>query len=203
MFSAKARLNADTRERKGTSASQEADEFVVGRAIGRWGRDADFQGFTMNARTLCGARVRLDVDCEEDSVLGFLHERMIHPSRGIAKGAWWEDPPSVTLTYLESPRSLFKKPAQQGRSERGGEAYSSSYVEPVSNARTTLAGFFNILLEDGFDKLQDTALHVRIISDGPGYRHVAGTIYSHTLFHQDSGVYEESSADTFFQPMVL
>lgn len=87
MFAAEARLNVDTRERKGTSASQEADEFVVGRAIGRWGRDADFQRSTMDACTLCDARVRLDVDCEKDSVLGFLHERMIHPSRGIAKGA--------------------------------------------------------------------------------------------------------------------
>ena len=34
---------------------------------------------------------------------------------------------------------------QQGRSERGGEAYAS-YVEPLSEARTTLAGFFSILL---------------------------------------------------------
>jgi hypothetical protein len=40
---------------------------------------------------------------------------------------------------------------QQGRSERRGEAYFGPYVEPLSDARTKLAGFFNILsglLED-------------------------------------------------------
>jgi hypothetical protein len=34
---------------------------------------------------------------------------------------------------------------QQGRSERGVESYAS-YVEPLSEARTTLAGFFSIQL---------------------------------------------------------
>jgi hypothetical protein len=41
---------------------------------------------------------------------------------------------------------VFKKVVQRGRSERRGEAYSASYVEPLSDARTKLAGFFNILL---------------------------------------------------------
>ncbi len=36
---------------------------------------------------------------------------------------------------------------QRGRSERRGEAYSFPYVEPLSDARTKLADFFNILLE--------------------------------------------------------
>jgi len=40
-----------------------------------------------------------------------------------------------------------QKDRQQGRSERRGEAYFIPYVEPLSNARTPLAGFFNILLE--------------------------------------------------------
>jgi hypothetical protein len=40
---------------------------------------------------------------------------------------------------------MLKKIVQQGRSERRGEAYAS-YVEPVSDARTPLAGFFSILL---------------------------------------------------------
>jgi hypothetical protein len=35
------------------------------------------------------------------------------------------------------------KARQQGRSERRGQAYIGPYVEPISNARTTLAGFFN------------------------------------------------------------
>jgi len=39
-----------------------------------------------------------------------------------------------------------KKAVQQGRSERRGEAYSSLYVESLSDARTPLAGFINSLL---------------------------------------------------------
>lgn len=34
---------------------------------------------------------------------------------------------------------------RRSRSERRGEAYIEPYVEPLSNARTTLAGIFNIL----------------------------------------------------------
>ncbi len=41
---------------------------------------------------------------------------------------------------------MFKKAVQRGRSERRGEAYSFRYVEPLSDARTKLAAFFNILL---------------------------------------------------------
>jgi hypothetical protein len=41
---------------------------------------------------------------------------------------------------------LFRKAVQQGRSERRGESYSVPYVEPLSDARTMLAGFFNNLL---------------------------------------------------------
>jgi hypothetical protein len=44
-------------------------------------------------------------------------------------------------------RRLFKKAVQQGRSERKGEAYFVSYVEPLSDVRTKLAGFFNSLLD--------------------------------------------------------
>jgi hypothetical protein len=41
---------------------------------------------------------------------------------------------------------MFKKAVQRGRSEREGEAYFLPYVEPLSDTRTKLAGFFNILL---------------------------------------------------------
>jgi hypothetical protein len=41
-----------------------------------------------------------------------------------------------------------KKAVQQGRSEQRGESYSVPYVEPLSDARTPLAGFFRILLEE-------------------------------------------------------
>jgi hypothetical protein len=40
-----------------------------------------------------------------------------------------------------------KKAVQQGRSERRGDAYSVPYVEPLSDARTPLAVFFRILLD--------------------------------------------------------
>ena len=43
-------------------------------------------------------------------------------------------------------RRLFKKTVQQGHSERRGESYFATYVEPLSDARTTLADFFNSLL---------------------------------------------------------
>jgi len=39
----------------------------------------------------------------------------------------------------------FKKAVQQGRSERRGDTYFFPYVEPLSDARTQLATFFNIL----------------------------------------------------------
>ena len=42
---------------------------------------------------------------------------------------------------------MVKKTVQQGRSERSGEAYAVRYVEPLSDARTTLADFFSILLD--------------------------------------------------------
>ena len=40
---------------------------------------------------------------------------------------------------------MFKKVVQRGRSERGPEAYFILYVEGLSDARTKLATFFNIL----------------------------------------------------------
>jgi hypothetical protein len=41
---------------------------------------------------------------------------------------------------------MFKKAGRRGRSERGGDAYSVPYVAPLSDARTKLEAFFNILL---------------------------------------------------------
>jgi hypothetical protein len=42
---------------------------------------------------------------------------------------------------------MLKMAVQQGRSERRGESYSAPYVESLSDARTSLADFFSILLE--------------------------------------------------------
>jgi hypothetical protein len=41
---------------------------------------------------------------------------------------------------------MFTKAVQQGRSERRGEAYSVPYVEPLSEARTPLAVFVNMMI---------------------------------------------------------
>ena len=40
---------------------------------------------------------------------------------------------------------MVKKAGQRGRSERNAEAYSLGYVEALSDARTKLEAFFNIL----------------------------------------------------------
>jgi len=79
-------------------------------------------------------------------------------------------------------RRLFKKAVQQGRSEQRGESYSVPYVEPLSDARTPLAGFFNSLLaraaavehEGHRSIVQQLDLHVR--GKDPGF-HV-GTVVS-------------------------
>ncbi len=44
---------------------------------------------------------------------------------------------------------MLKKAVQQGRSKRRGGGVRFRYVEPLSDARTTLADFFSILLPRG------------------------------------------------------
>ncbi len=57
---------------------------------------------------------------------------------------------------------MVKKSFQQGRSERRAEAYPLGYVEGLSDARTKLEEFFNILLqrevEPGKEHLPDHVL---------------------------------------------
>ena len=43
---------------------------------------------------------------------------------------------------------MLKKAVQQGRSERGPEAYPLGYIEGLNDARTPLADFFSVLLCD-------------------------------------------------------
>jgi hypothetical protein len=50
------------------------------------------------------------------------------------------------MARREHPSRMLKKAVQQGRSERRGESYCVSYVEPLSEARRKLADFFSILL---------------------------------------------------------
>ena len=44
---------------------------------------------------------------------------------------------------------MFKKTVQRGRRSEKARRTFEPYVEPLSDARTKLAGFFNILLREG------------------------------------------------------
>ncbi len=57
---------------------------------------------------------------------------------------------------------MVKRAVQRGRSERRGESYYEPYGEPLSDARTKLEDFFNILLGDCGGKAD--------IEDGGFYR---------------------------------
>ena len=46
---------------------------------------------------------------------------------------------------------MLKKSVQQGRRRIETEAYPQGYVEDFDEPRTPLAGFFSILLEEGYD----------------------------------------------------
>jgi len=43
----------------------------------------------------------------------------------------------MSVAKREHPSRMLKKAVQQGRSERRGESYFVSYVEPLGEARTT------------------------------------------------------------------
>ena len=48
-----------------------------------------------------------------------------------------------------------KRPCSKAAASEEGEAYFSPYVEPLSDARTKLAGFFNILQGDYSKMMRD------------------------------------------------
>jgi hypothetical protein len=48
----------------------------------------------------------------------------------------------------EHSRRMLKEAVQRGRSKRRDESYFVAYVEPLSEARTKLAGFFSILIAE-------------------------------------------------------
>ncbi len=64
----------------------------------------------------------------------------------------WKSGPEKVSNNERTRHRMFKKVVQRGRSEGRGEAYSLRYVEPLREARTKLAAFFNILLgvDEGF-----------------------------------------------------
>ena len=60
---------------------------------------------------------------------------------------------------------MFKKVFWQGRSERDAEAYSSQYVEALSDARTQPEAFFNIRRKGGRPEstgILRSAVHVEL-----------------------------------------
>ncbi len=71
---------------------------------------------------------------------------------------WLERPPVFVVFGM-----MLKEAVQHDRSARGGDAHSSPYVEPLSNARTPLAEFFSILLQR-FDAIGQNA-RLRILTE--------------------------------------
>ena len=62
--------------------------------------------------------------------------------------------------FLSHPPAAARRDApcpKQGRSEREGETYFFRYVEPLSDARTKLAVFFNTLLAFSLNYLRCVA----------------------------------------------
>lgn len=69
--------------------------------------------------------------------------------QAIEQPAWT---PESTETYaigegIRIAHGMFERAVQRGRSDRQGNSYSAQYGEPPSAAKTSLADFFNILLE--------------------------------------------------------
>lgn len=91
----------------------------------------------------------------------------------------------------------------QGRNEQRDEAYFVSYVESLRDARTQLPDFFSILLEDGLRKFHDTALHVVIVGDRPGNRHLTGLFDGNAFANQGAGIDKEPGAHALFKTVIL
>ena len=71
-----------------------------------------------------------------------------------------------TTNAIRKARRVVKKAVQQGRSERRGESYSLPYVEPLSDARTLLADFFNTLLGPAHALLRGSGLKLTFTLQG-------------------------------------
>jgi hypothetical protein len=60
----------------------------------------------------------------------------------------WTGDENAATSHFQQPissfKQMFKRPVEQGRSERDAEAYGCWYVEALSDARTKLEGRFNI-----------------------------------------------------------
>jgi ubiquinone/menaquinone biosynthesis C-methylase UbiE len=66
---------------------------------------------------------------------------------------------------------MVKKAVQQGRSERRGDGVPGGYVESLSDARTKLADFFNILRWEGTMICTQHSLILRELFERYGYEH--------------------------------
>ena len=71
-------------------------------------------------------------------------------------------------------RRMDKTDVQQGRSERSGESYSLSYVEPLSDARTKLVDVFNILSWDQIGMARRLGHDARSAEEMAGYTYQLG-----------------------------
>lgn len=114
--------------------------------------------------------------------------------------------PSLDPTQARDVRRLFKKPVQQGHRERNGEAYVVWYIEALSDARTKLAGFFNSLLSQFRQAVDDaepyfiTDLHLHHFSRQAG-AHTVGILQLE--LHLASATLDEMEKKHSGQPLEL
>ena len=89
-------------------------------------------------------------------------------------------------------RAETRRSADKAAGESKPEAYPLGYVEDFDKPRTTLADFFSILLyrglENGLHQFQNAALHIGIVRDRTGNRHVAGSVGRHALPNECPGI---------------
>ena len=89
-------------------------------------------------------------------------------------------------------RAETRRSAGKAAGESKPEAYPLGYVEDFDEPRTTLADFFSILLygglENGLDQFLNAALHIGIVGNRTGNRHLTGSVGRHTLPDEGSGI---------------
>ncbi len=83
MPSACTRVNPHRCTRNRESVGEKPDQCIIGRAIDGWSSHSDFDRIVVNAHALRGGRSRLDMNGQDRSILGVLHDRQIHPCQGL------------------------------------------------------------------------------------------------------------------------
>src|SRR5687767_14233080 len=97
-------------------------------------------------------------------------------------------------------RSMARRPALARRLRTNGSAFPwSLQLRFLRSAGNTFA----YRLEHGLDQFHDAALHVGIVGNGSGNRHVAGPLDCNTLADERPGVNKESRTHAFLEAVIL